>query len=42
MVAMLSLGFTVVIPVLSWWIEGQVLRRPAGPSDALIPKASVR
>ena len=41
-VALLSMGFTVLVPVLLWWIEGQVRRRAATPPAAFVAKPAVR
>lgn len=43
-VAMLAMCFTAVVPVLLWWIEGQVRRRAAAaPADpAIVQKAALR
>jgi predicted MFS family arabinose efflux permease len=43
-VAMLAMGFTALVPVLLWWIEGQVRRRAAlaPPDPAIVQKAAVR
>ncbi len=43
-VAMLAMFFTALVPVLLWWIEGQVRRRAVlAPADpAIVQKAAVR
>ena len=41
-VALLSVCFTAVVPVLIWWIEGQVRRRAVEQAEPFVAKPAVR